>query len=53
MIVRDRGLLYYRLLKSDSTAAKQIVCGTQKIVSQFTSTPKAVSILYIISKTFY
>ena len=43
MLVRDRGLLYYRLLKSSVQEAKRVVCGGHKIVSQFTSPPKAVS----------
>ena len=43
MLVRDRGLLYYRLLKSNVEEAKRVVCGGQKIISQFTAPPKAVS----------
>ena len=43
MLVRDRGLLYYRLLKSSVQEAKRVVCGGHKMVSQFTSPPKAVS----------
>ena len=42
MLVRDRGLLYYRLLKSDVSAAKRVVCGSQKILSHLISPPKAV-----------
>ena len=44
MIVRDRGLLYYRLLKADVKEAKNIVCGSQKLLSEYTSPPKAVRI---------
>ncbi len=32
MDVRDRGLLYYRLLKKDLKMAKKIVCGMPKLV---------------------
>ena len=49
MLVRDRGLLYYRLLKSDVSAAKKIVCGSQKILSQLVSPPKAVC-MHTVSK---
>ena len=42
MLVRDRGLLYYRLLKTDVHEAKRIICGSQKMISNFTSPPKAV-----------
>lgn len=44
MIVRDRGLLYYRLLKADVKAAKNIVCGSQKLLSEYTSPPKAATL---------
>ena len=43
MLVRDRGLLYYRLLKTNVQEAKRIIRGSQKMVTQFTSPPKAVS----------
>ena len=42
MLLHDRGLLYYRLLKADVHAAKQIICGSQKIFSEFASPSKAV-----------
>ena len=35
MLVRDRGLLYYRLLKTNVQEAKRIICGSQKMVTQF------------------
>ena len=43
MLVRDRGLLYYRLLKSDTSAAQRIVGGAQKVITLSLSSPKAVS----------
>ena len=43
MLVRDRGLLYYRLLKSDISAAQRVVGGAQKVVTLSLSSPKAVS----------
>ena len=43
MLVRDRGLLYYRLLKTNVQEAKRIIRGSQKMVTQFISPPKAVS----------
>ncbi|XP_003383030.1 PREDICTED: AP-4 complex subunit beta-1-like [Amphimedon queenslandica] len=40
MLLRDRALLYYRLLKKDVAAAKKIVCGSQKVYSHLSTHSK-------------
>lgn len=44
MLVRDRGLLYYRLLKTDVSSAKKIVCGSQKVYSHLATHSKVIVI---------
>ena len=34
MDVRDRGMLYYRLLKQDVKEAQKVVCGQAKMVAE-------------------
>jgi len=49
MDVRDRGLLYYRLLSKNLKVAKKVVCGLPKTV-QLQSTNERVG--QVISKVF-
>ena len=44
MLLRDRALLYYRLLKKDVAAARKIVCGSQKVYSHLSTLSKVIII---------
>ncbi len=50
MDVRDRGMLYYRLLKYDVREAQRVVCGQTKVVAEENTVIPRVSCTYMYDK---